>query len=345
MAQTFDIRFGRGAGFMSLFDAPANSFGWKGSGLLSIDAHGISVALKHGVAWLLARPRSQRIAAENIREVYREGEALRVEFATRDNPRVVIPFWAEDRETAAEIVKLLPTTRTVEIEHNATGATRSRLRIPWRLSIGLVSVAALVWAGTSLVGADRAVEPFEPVLPPLAVETPAFDVDAAPPAARADDELLAPVPVELVPPSLPGDARTALTAPTKLAPESAIYGPALERAARFVAKATVAETVSRTYHELFTTRQITTDEFLEKLDDLEMQWWDVTFQLLDDDVMADPALVDLRATMLAAARHWRNFYRGYADGLRGGDHVMIAASFDELTRAEEQRVRIRPFFR
>ena len=78
MAQTFDIRF----------DAAGNSFGWKGGGRLSVDSQGMSFVLKRGLASLLARRISQRIPAENIREVYREGEALRVEFATDENPRV-----------------------------------------------------------------------------------------------------------------------------------------------------------------------------------------------------------------------------------------------------------------
>src|SRR5689334_17224820 len=72
MARTFDIRF----------DAAANSFGWSGGGKLSVDTQGMSFALKRGIASLLARSRSQRIPADRIIEVYREGDALRVEFAT-----------------------------------------------------------------------------------------------------------------------------------------------------------------------------------------------------------------------------------------------------------------------
>ena len=90
MARTFDIRF----------DAAANSFGWRGGGRLSVDTQGLSFALKRGIASLLARRRSQRIPADRIIEVYREGDALRVEFATDDNPRAVLPFWARNREAA-----------------------------------------------------------------------------------------------------------------------------------------------------------------------------------------------------------------------------------------------------
>src|SRR3954467_7258635 len=117
MAQTFDIRFARSVGIAALFADTANSLGWKGGGSLSIDAQGMSFALKRGVASLLAQRRSQRIPAQNIVQVYREGDALRVEFATDDNPRPVLPFWARNREAASQIVQLLPTLRTFEVEH------------------------------------------------------------------------------------------------------------------------------------------------------------------------------------------------------------------------------------
>ena len=128
MAQTFDIRFARSGGLAGFFETPANSFRWKGGGRLSVDAEGISVAVKRSVASLLLRHRSQRIPAQHIKEVYREGESLRVEFVTDENPRAVLPFWARDRDTAARIVELLPTSRTIEFEHstNAPSAANGR---------------------------------------------------------------------------------------------------------------------------------------------------------------------------------------------------------------------------
>jgi len=172
VAHTFDIRFGRAAGLASLFDAPANSLGWKGSGLLSIDGHGISIALKRGLVSWLAGHRSQRISAENIREVYREGEALRVEFATGDSPRVTLPFWAHDRDTAARIVALLPTTRTVEIEKAAdeSHAVKSARRTP------VLMAAAVMILGTGGVLIFKMQKPDVSALPVEAATT----VEAAP---------------------------------------------------------------------------------------------------------------------------------------------------------------------
>src|SRR5688572_32865876 len=86
MAHTFEIRFARSAGLAGLFEAPGNSFRWKGAGRLSIDAQGISIAVKRGLTNLLSRRRSHRIAAAELTEVYREGDALRLEFGS-DNRR------------------------------------------------------------------------------------------------------------------------------------------------------------------------------------------------------------------------------------------------------------------
>ena len=145
MANTFDIRFDRSVGLASIFDAPANSFRWKGAGELSVDAEGIRVALKRSLVSLLVRQRSRRIPAQDIKEVYREGEALRVEFATEENARTVLPFWTRDRDTAAQIVRLLPTSRTIELEESTSkpAAGRSRRAVALSAIVLLAAGAAL----------------------------------------------------------------------------------------------------------------------------------------------------------------------------------------------------------
>jgi hypothetical protein len=149
MAQTFDIRFARSVGLAALFDAASNRFGWKGGGRLSIDAQGMSFAPKRGLGWLRAGRRSQRIPANRIVEVYREGDALRIEFATDEDPRATLPFWARDRDTAAQIVRLLPTLRTIEVEQDADASpakTRARWVAPVGIAIAIVIViASAVW--------------------------------------------------------------------------------------------------------------------------------------------------------------------------------------------------------
>jgi hypothetical protein len=150
MAQTFDIRFARSAGLAALLEAPGNRFRWKGGGLLRIDADSIRFSVKRGLLSLFARNQTQRIPAEDLREVYREGEALRVEFQTDDTSRVVLPFWAGNRDIAAQIVRSLPTSQTVEIEHSTDATDSGKSRLDWRmlmlLGVVIVALVSGTWA-------------------------------------------------------------------------------------------------------------------------------------------------------------------------------------------------------
>ena len=145
MTQTFDIRFARSAGLAALLEVPENVFRWKGGGHLRIDAHGISIGVKRGLLVLLGGKQTQRIPTESLRAVYREGDALRVEFQSGKDTRIVVPFWADDRDTAAKIVRLLPTAQTVEFEE----VTRvSKPRVDWRLLLGITVAFSAIAVGS-----------------------------------------------------------------------------------------------------------------------------------------------------------------------------------------------------
>ena len=143
MAQTFDIRFAKSAGLAGLFEAPANEYRWKGAGRLSIDPTGISIAVRRGLLTLFARATTRRIPTNNLIEVYREGNALRLEFSTQESARTVLPIWVGDRDAAAQIVTLLPTQRSVEIEDGDPESTR-RYRFDRKLvALLLIGVVTL----------------------------------------------------------------------------------------------------------------------------------------------------------------------------------------------------------
>jgi hypothetical protein len=152
MAQTFDIRFSRSTGLAALFEAPGNRFGWKGAGLLSIDADGVQIVARRGLPMLFARNLTRRFTAHEVAGVYREADAVRLEYGGGQSARAALPFWARDAAAAAEIVKLLPTRESVEMEHS-TPATRG-YRIDWRLVAPLAVVLAMgvglpLWRGAS----------------------------------------------------------------------------------------------------------------------------------------------------------------------------------------------------
>jgi len=187
MAHTFDIRFVRSGGLAGVFEAPSNSFRWKGAGRLSIDAQGISIAVKRSLPFLF--PRSRRFAAGELTEVMREGDALRVEFATGKTSRAVVPFWVRDAKIAREIVRLLPTQRTVEMEHDAAGVART-FRIDWRalmlLGLAAAAMVSAFWITQRGEGPSASI-PAEGATLPTTAATQAVPVSSNTPARSIED--------------------------------------------------------------------------------------------------------------------------------------------------------------
>ena len=126
---------------------------------------------------------------------------------------------------------------------------------------------------------------------------------------------------------------------------TAAYEVAKLELSRFGKESAVLEAAYRNAESLMQSRAITPEQFAENLDELEMRSWNTTFRIFDTVNLSAPELLDLRATMLAAERLRRNFFRGYADGIRERDHVKIAMAFDEYGLAEEMQARARLFAR
>ena len=344
MAQTFDIRFARSVGLTALLEVPLNRFRWKGGGHLRIDAKGISIGVKRGILALFGAGHTQRISNENLRAVYREGEALRVEYDTAESKRIVLPFWAGDSGTAAQIVRLLPTNQTVEIEHSteAPGARKPRADRRVLLTIGVTLAAgiAALWT-TSLrttppvEGAD-AQQVENPLPPPVAGTAPPSSAAAmAPPGAAMPVEAFDSIP----------EVTSSEVAVIPISRGTLSHDIAVRELAAFERDAASLESDYRLAHKQLMTGEMSPDDFAERLEEFEMRWWKVTFRIYDSKQLEDPALLELRRVMLGAARRWRNFLSEYAEGLRSRDQVMIAGPLAEVARAQEMRARARRFVR
>ena len=344
MAQTFDIRFARSVGLTALLEVPLNRFRWKGGGHLRIDAKGISIGVKRGILALFRAGHTQRISNENLRAVYREGEALRVEYDTAESKRIVLPFWAGDSGTAAQIVRLLPTNQTVEIEHSteAPGARKPRADRRVLLTIGVTLAAgiAALWT-TSLrttppvEGAD-AQQVEKPLPPPVAGTAPPSSAAAmAPPGAAMPVEAFDSIP----------EVTSSEVAVIPISRGTLSHDIAVRELAAFERDAASLESDYRLAHKQLMTGEMSPDDFAERLEEFEMRWWKVTFRIYDSKQLEDPALLELRRVMLGAARRWRNFLSEYAEGLRSRDQVMIAGPLAEVARAQEMRARARRFVR
>ena len=344
MAQTFDIRFARSVGLTALLEVPLNRFRWKGGGHLRIDAKGISIGVKRGILALFRAGHTQRISNENLRAVYREGEALRVEYDTAESKRIVLPFWAGDSGTAAQIVRLLPTNQTVEIEHSteAPGARKPRADRRVLLTIGVTLAAgiAALWT-TSLrttppVEGGDAQQVEKPLPPPVAGTAPPSSAAAmAPPGAAMPVEAFDSIP----------EVTSSEVAVIPISRGTLSHDIAVRELAAFERDAASLESDYRLAHKQLMTGEMSPDDFAERLEEFEMRWWKVTFRIYDSKQLEDPALLELRRVMLGAARRWRNFLSEYAEGLRSRDQVMIAGPLAEVARAQEMRARARRFVR
>jgi hypothetical protein len=315
VAQTFDIRFAKTAGLAGFFEAPGNRFGWKGSGKLSIDAHGISVAVQRGLTNLFARRRSHRVAAGEITQVYREGDALRLEFGS-ESQRHILPIWAAGRSDAEQIVKLLPTTSTVELEH-ATGPTQ-RFRLDRMALFWVLLSVMVVVAGLGLV--LRTVEQFADVYG-----------GAPPPPAVIDSPRATNVPVERTV-TLPIDdilAREGLQPIQSGTPE---HDVAVEQRNLFESELLTLR------NQYFYLQKDVTAEALEALDP---SWWSTTFRIETSEPMSGPAFKGFREAQLAVISSWRTAVALQAAGLRLKDErfLELAARQRELAETYEQLVR------
>jgi hypothetical protein len=373
VAQTFDIRFARSAGLAGLFEAPANEFRWKGAGRLSIDASGISIAVRRGLMTLFARAQSRHIATNSVIEVYREGSALRLEFSTQESPRTVLPIWARDRKTAAQIVTLLPTQRTVEVEDDAAGPVR-RYRLDRRLLVVLSIVAAALGL-TALIlqrySAGNNVTP--PIESPVLVSLPPAKQESTTAPALAElTEVGPPTPASRTP-----VAQAASEYPTRLyvdptgLPATAMNAPA-EESTRALGAGSVepagnsygagidatlpsrvdAHAIPYSEFERFRAESIALhSDYIymrdrltpEGLEALEARWMRVTSRIYNTPYLADMRFMPLRELELAISRSWRDYLSIHAKGLRTGDARLIGLSAVHLAFAESLEAQMRMF--
>ncbi len=374
MAQTFDIRFARSAGLAGLFEAPANEFRWKGAGRLSIDASGISIAVRRGLLTLFARAQSRRIAANSLIEVYREGNALRLEFSTRESPRNVLPIWVGDRDAAAQIVTLLPTQRSVELEDSAGSPRGYRFdRKLVALLLGVLAIAVGVLLLPRYLAEDVAV--------------PAEEVALATQDSTADSSESVPL-SEIGPPTPATTARSAQAGRENRAPAyfdpATIPAPSMYRPVETVAPVSVEEEESATAREssrVWTERaaanrivpgvpaksareialeqlslfraesNVLRGEYLyardspdfERLEAIEARWLLVTSRIVNTSEFAGGEFYALRETELAISRNWRDYLRIHAEGLRTNDRRLIKLAAAHLAFAEDVEAQLSAF--
>jgi hypothetical protein len=143
-AQEFAVRF-TPAGPLAWLRRPRNPFGWVGGGTLCFDERGLEIRARTLTPAGVRRTR-RVLHASDIADASRTGAAMRITLREAGRPAVV-SLAARDAATAAHIMTLLPTRRTVELDHASAGAAHERARpgIAWLLVAAATLLLAAVW--------------------------------------------------------------------------------------------------------------------------------------------------------------------------------------------------------
>jgi len=144
----FPVRFSPALDLSGLLRRPQNSYRWIGPGTLLVDEHGVRVTARRLTVFGLYRTVLFILPTE-IREVYREGDSIRIDLqaGTRHD---YFRFWAESVGAAADIVRRLPTSRTLELEGptwTGGGSSSDAYRSALWLALAVAVVGALAWLG------------------------------------------------------------------------------------------------------------------------------------------------------------------------------------------------------
>jgi hypothetical protein len=356
MAQTFDIRFARSTGLLGWLEAPANRFHWKGGGRLNIDGHGVSIGARRSLMNLFISGRSRQIPAKHLRGVYREGDVLRLEFDAPGAPSTALAIWAPNRDSAEQIVRLLPTARTVEMDHTTVS---HRFRPDWRVLVMMAAVTALAIfyfmtrptdhtsaaaIPTLLEPAPHPLEPMSESSAPRPGEAAASQTPDSAAGARRSERLRslsrrdtayerdpaasAMRPAAAITPATVSPAGS--TRDTDAAIASDAYLPAYggERAAVYSFKDQLAELrAAYTY--------LQNSPNAGYAGDLESKWWHITVRLYTEAASQHPDLLPQRELQLAISRAWRNHLFLYAEELREGRLVPGELAQGQLELAEQ----------
>lgn len=193
------VRFTSTSGLIAPVRKPLNSFRWVGPGTLHFSEQGVLVTAKRST--LLGPRQTKRfIPAAEIRDVYREANAVQVYLRGARNP--YFRLWAQDAATAAQIVALLPTRHTIEFESALSEPQiENPARRPGAWSTALLVAAAIgvfIWLAGKRTNLPKALPTPVPVARPMPQPAP------VPPSAVATraDRLLAEQELDQILPSI-----------------------------------------------------------------------------------------------------------------------------------------------
>jgi len=258
------------------------------------------------------------IPASEICEVFRDGDAVRVDLRSDSRTAAFFQFWTGNPAIAGTIVRLLPTTRTIEYEvapadqaavprPPLTLQRRRRARrrfIQAALAVGLFAVAALLTA----------------------------DIVMRQSAQVAPEMIKVPLPAALG--TKPG-ALPATPAPHATAAEIA---SALAEVQRFDDRMEGLRAQYRTASLALQWGQLSRDDFIDGINKWLIPQWRSLYSELTFNRPADGTLASLvHGRLVSAALLWDRGLQDYAEGLKANNSDAVMAAFDHMSNGNESR--------
>lgn len=319
MIHTFDVRFANDAGL----DAS-----------LQVDSAGIVFTPRRGpLSWFR---RTQHIRAADIRQVYREGESLRVEYAREGAAREVLPIWAPDRDTAARIVAALPTTQTVEVESTPRPPRRKSGR---GFTLALICGAGGVFLGVlltlklqpepeSITNAEVGNDVHAARVDAPAIQESVSEGDSRTMAARAETSSFStasPAPAATTRATAPLETRRRRAYWVSSDPQR-IFDPAVAAEwrefeifeqsiadqwrpppprARLIREGIVAFMPGDEVYTIAVWQLQRFELDVQQIGSGSSGWWEVTERISNSETFTHPDLYGMRETMLGVSRAWR----------------------------------------
>jgi hypothetical protein len=237
--------------------------------------------------------------------VYREGEALRLEYGA-DDQRQVLPIWAPRSEVAQQIVKLLPTSRTVEVEESAAPRRFRWDRKLFTWMLATVALAGAAWTAWRYLPAPAAFADTTRV-----VENPDAGAAVAAPAI------------------LPAVA-TPLPAAAAMRPHEV----ARRRQEQFETELTVLR--NRYFY-------LQEAQGADQLAAVNPEWWSTSFHIDDLESLTGPAFTGYREAQLAAISSWRAALSARAAAIRLKDDRFLPLADRQRELAEQYELLVRRY--
>jgi hypothetical protein len=292
LPRTFPVGFNSTPGLASLLRPAQNSYRWVGAGSVLLDEQGIQVTAKR-LTLLGLRRTEHFIHRSEILEVYREGDAIRIDLQG-ETQRSFVRFWAEDAARAAEIVRLLPTTRTIELEGGAERAPKddTHKSVLWYAPIVILAavLACFVFLPRSWVPTTPSQQQ------PVGVQPPAVNHPAGIPYVASLEAR--------------GDLQKFTPRIQALADQFAVAFDAVQRG------------------------NISQQDFRVGLEKWLLPQWATLASELPPTPVTDPVRAGADAQIYAVIVTWQLVLSTYAQGLRDNDYREVLKAFDYLRDAE-----------